>query len=201
MYYNRTHEKEIIFIRYSRKQVTMKESSVFKSIKRLHETIKKQQGVMSPDSNGKGHGKLLRTIAENEGLSGAELSLMLQIAPPVVSEKLYGLEEDGMVRRERDKKDRRKTHVYITPDGEMALARRDFGRKKFEESIGKCLSEEEQALFCDMCDRMMKGVDEMSADMQDVDDNTIISFYEQQKLRREKKKQDEYEAERASENK
>ena len=73
----------------------MKESSVFKSIKRLHETIKKQQGVMSPDSNGKGHGKLLRTIAENEGLSGAELSLMLQIAPPVVSEKLYGLEEDG----------------------------------------------------------------------------------------------------------
>lgn len=181
--------------------VTMKQKSVFKSVKRLHETIKYQQGIISPDSNGKGHGKLLKTIAENEGLSGVELALMLQIAPPVVSEKLSGLEEDGMICRERDQKGRRKTHVYITHDGTMALARREFGQKKFEESIGKCLSEEEQSQFCDMCDRIMKSINEMSADVHDVDDGTIINFYEQQKRRREKNALNEKKSEKASEHK
>ena len=175
----------------------MKQKSVFKSVKRLHETIKYQQGVMSPDSNGKGHGKLLKTISENEGLSGVELALMMQIAPPVISEKLSGLEDDGMIRRERDQKDRRKTHVYITPDGTMALARREFGQKRFEESIGKCLTDEEQEQFCDMCDRIIKSVNEMSANVKSVDDNTIINFYEQQKSRREKNKSKENKPEKA----
>lgn len=175
----------------------MKQKNVFKSVKRLHETIKYQQGIMSPNSNGKGHGKLLKTIAENEGLSGVELALMLQIAPPIVSEKLSSLEEEGMIRRERDQKDRRKTHVYITSDGTMALARREFGQKRFEESIGKCLTEEEQEQFCDMCDRIIKSVNEMPANVQSIDDSTIINFYEQQKSRREKNRSKEDKSERA----
>ncbi len=161
--------------------------SVFKNVKRLHETIKYQQGVMSPDSNGKGHGKLLKTIADNEGLSGVELALRLHMAPPVISEKLSALEDDGMIRRERDKKDRRKTHVYITNDGTMALARREFGQKRFEESIGECLTEEEQAQFCDMCKRLIKSITEMSAEAYNADDGTVINFYEQQKSRRGKR--------------
>ena len=166
----------------------MKHNDVLKSIKKLNEVIRHQQGIMSPDSNGRGHGKLLQTIADNEGLSGVELALRLNIAPPVISEKLSGLEDDGMIRRERD---RRKNHIYITSDGVMALARREFGQKRFEERISECLSEEERILFCDMCERIMTGVREMSADDHNADDGTVINFYEEQKARRKNKEQKE----------
>ena len=178
-----------VFILYLKGVMPMKQNDVLKSIKRLNEVIRHQQGIMSPDSNGKGHGKLLQTIADNEGLSGVELALRLNIAPPVISEKLSGLEDDGMIRRERDRKDRRKNHIYITPDGVMALARREFGQKRFEERIGECLSDEEQIQFCDMCERIMSGVRDMSADDEKADDGTVINFYEEQKARRKKREE------------
>ena len=66
----------------------MSQKDVFRIIKKLNETVRHQQGRMSPDSNGHGHGRLLQTIADNEGLSGAELALILQMSPPVISTPL-----------------------------------------------------------------------------------------------------------------
>lgn len=153
------------------------------SIKKLNEAIRHQQGIMSPESNGRGHGRLLRTIAANEGISGVELALKMDMAPPVISEKLAGLEENGMIYRERDQKDRRRTHIYLTNDGAMALARRKFGQKRFEERIRECLSEEEQIVFCEMCERIMSGVRDMEKDPVYTDES-LIDFYEQQKAHR-----------------
>lgn len=161
----------------------MEKEDVIGSIKRLNETIRHQQGIMSPDSNGRGHGRLLRTIAQNEGISGVELSLAMDIAPPVISEKLAVLERDGMIYRERDQRDRRRTHIYLTHDGTMALARREFGQKRFEERIRECLNEKERAVFCEMCERIMLGIKAMEED--DIySDETVINFYEQQKAHR-----------------
>ena len=88
-------------IEEERNESIMEKNNVIEAVKGLHEVIRRQQGIMSPDSNGKGHGKLLRTISENEGISGVELALKMDIAPPVVSEKLSGLERDGLIYRER----------------------------------------------------------------------------------------------------
>ena len=138
---------------------------------------------MSPESNGRGHGRLLRTISQNEGISGVELSLKMDIAAPVISEKLTGLERDGMIYRERDKKDRRRMHIYLTHDGRMALERREYGQKRFEEKINEFLNEEERILFCEMCRRIMKGVRDMKEE--DIySDESVINFYEQQKRHR-----------------
>lgn len=158
-------------------------ADVIGSIKRLNETIRHQQGIMSPESNGRGHGRLLRTIAANEGISGVELALKMNMAPPVISEKLSGLEKDGMIYRERDQKDRRRTHIYLTNDGTMALARREFGQKRFEECIRECLSEEERAVFCEMCRRIISGIREMEHDPVYTDES-LIDFYGQQKAHR-----------------
>lgn len=161
----------------------MKEKNdVIEAVKGLHEVIRFQQGIMSPDSNGKGHGKLLRTISENEGISGVELALKMDIAPPVVSEKLSGLERDGLIYRERDRKDRRRNHIYLTPDGAMALARRKFGQECFQKRIRECLEEDERALFCEMCSRIVSGIQSIKTDFSD--DERIISFYQKQKERR-----------------
>lgn len=168
----------------------MKKKDVIGSIKKLNETVRHQQGAMSPDSNGKGHGRLLRTISEHPGISGIELSVMMDMSAPMISEKLSGLEKDGMIYRERDQNDRRKTHIYLTNDGTMALARREFGQVRFEECIRECLSEEECDVFCDMCDRIIQSIREMAARDAETDE-AVISFYEQQKKRRALKKQSE----------
>ena len=76
-------------IEEERNESIMENNNVIEAVKGLHEVIRRQQGIMSPDSNGKGHGKLLRTISENEGISGVELALKMDIAPPVVSEKTF----------------------------------------------------------------------------------------------------------------
>lgn len=173
----------------------MNKGDVMVSIKKLNETVRHQQGVMSPDSNGQGHGRLLQTIAANPGISGVELALRMDMSASVISEKLSGLEEQEMIYRERDQKDRRRTHIYITNDGTMALARREFGQKRFEECIRECLSEEERAAFCDMCERIIQSIQKM-AEADAEPDEVIISFYEQQKKRRAAKQsgQDEEKA-------
>ena len=169
-------------IEEERNESIMENNNVIEAVKGLHEVIRRQQGIMSPDSNGKGHGKLLRTISENEGISGVELALKMDIAPPVVSEKLSGLERDGLIYRERDRKDRRRTHIYLTPDGAMALTRRKFGQECFQKRVKECLSEDERALFCEMCDRIVSGIKSMEKDLPD--DEAVISFYRKQKEKR-----------------
>lgn len=161
----------------------MNKRKVINSIKKLNEAVRHQQGVMSPDSNGKGHGRLLRMIEEHPGISGVELSLMMAVSAPVISEKLSNLEKEGMVYRERDQRDKRKTQVYLTNDGIMALARRDFGQKWFEECIHDCLSEKECDSFIDMCERIIHNIEDMAA--RDAKwDEAVISFYELQKKQR-----------------
>ena len=162
-------------------------ADVFRSIKRLNEAVHRQQGIMSPDSNGKGHGRLLKTISENEGISGVELSLKMDMAAPVVSEKLSGLEKDGLIYRERDPSDRRRTHIYITNEGTMALARREFGKERFEDTIRHCLNEEEQKQFCDMCSRIIETIKDM--ENHDIYSNDeVINFYEERKERKKRRK-------------
>ena len=51
-------------------RIRKESGDVIGSIKKLNEAIRHQQGIMSPESNGRGHGRLLRTIAANEGISG-----------------------------------------------------------------------------------------------------------------------------------
>lgn len=165
----------------------MKEKDIISCVKEVHEAIRHRQGILSPDSNGKGHGKLLRAIAEHPGISGVELSLKMDIAPPVISEKLSGLERDGLIYRERDQKDRRRTHTYLTNDGVMALARRRHGQKLFEERVKECLNEEERKLFREMCERIVSAIETMKDET--ADNDTVISFYEQQKQRRHRKEQ------------
>lgn len=66
----------------------------------------------------------LHTMIEQHGHNGSiyvsELAKNLHQSMPAVSRGLRYLEQDGHIRRETDPNDRRKTLVYITPEGEAA---------------------------------------------------------------------------------
>jgi DNA-binding MarR family transcriptional regulator len=64
----------------------------------------------------------LRAVAE--GASGADMARRAGVSPAAVSQLLAGLEEAGLVRRERGD-DRRRQVVSLTAPGEAALASAD----------------------------------------------------------------------------
>lgn len=60
---------------------------------------------------------VLRFIGKFPGITGAELAAMLHIEKSTLSLALKRLEEGGLVARDRDAADARKTHIVLTARG------------------------------------------------------------------------------------
>jgi len=57
----------------------------------------------------------LRTLWNEDGLTQRELSRRVGTMEPTTLSAILSMEKRGLVRRVRNKKDRRKSHVYLTP--------------------------------------------------------------------------------------
>jgi DNA-binding MarR family transcriptional regulator len=68
---------------------------------------------------------VLATLAVDAPDSQHELAALMGLAPGVMVAELDQLEVVGLVERNRDPKDRRRTRVTLTADGEAALAAAD----------------------------------------------------------------------------
>lgn len=62
-----------------------------------------------------------RTDPEKTGLKVSEISKMLRIAPPSVTQVINGLEASGYVERTMDKDDRRAVRVKLSEKGETVI--------------------------------------------------------------------------------
>ncbi|NQV56299.1 MAG: MarR family transcriptional regulator [Rhodospirillales bacterium] len=60
---------------------------------------------------------LLRVLWEEEGLSQRELSDRVSTTEPTTQSALLRMEKQGIIRRERNKSDRRANHIYLTKKG------------------------------------------------------------------------------------
>ena len=61
--------------------------------------------------------RFLRVLWLEEGLTQRELSRRVGLREPTTVIAIKGLEKSGLVRREANSTDRRKAHVYLTPEG------------------------------------------------------------------------------------
>ena len=59
----------------------------------------------------------LRALWEEDGLTQSELSRRIGTMEPTTLSAILSMSRGGLVRRVRDKADRRKLHVYLTPKG------------------------------------------------------------------------------------
>jgi len=62
------------------------------------------------------------TDAENTGMKVSEISKVLKIAPPSVTQVINGLEASGYVERTMDKEDRRAVRVRLSEKGEAIIS-------------------------------------------------------------------------------
>ena len=124
---------------------------------------RKVRRLERPDRNeSRGSLRLLRKLAEHDGLTARELAEMLDIRQPSLTEMLNRLEGGGIVRREPDQQDHRKVRIYLQAEGRAILERYREQRQQEVEYLNSVLTREEQQLFCRICDRMANALEELS---------------------------------------
>ncbi|NLN24054.1 MAG: MarR family transcriptional regulator [Clostridiales bacterium] len=93
-----------------------------------------------------GRGRIIALLSER-GCSGhtqKELAELLGVRPQSLSEALMRLEEDGLVRRERNEEDKRELRIFLTEAGKRLSLEINRGREKRAAEFFSPLTNEEK---------------------------------------------------------
>ena len=107
-------------------------------------------------------GRLLACIAANRRLSSRDLCEEMDVRPSSLSEILARAEAEGWITRTVDEEDRRVQRIDLAPKGEAFLARMEEERRKDAERKTACLSDEEKAQFCEICNKFSEHMESLS---------------------------------------
>lgn len=102
---------------------------------------------------GGGQEGILSILAEKEQMSQKELQEILQIQPGSMSEILMKLEQKGLIIREKDSEDKRKSIIRLTSTGKEAT--KEQKPRMDEDNMFSVLSDEEQALLKTMLKKLL----------------------------------------------
>lgn len=92
---------------------------------------------------GKSHWQVLAYLAQNPGTMQATLANHMEVEPITLSRHLDRLENDGVVERRSDMKDRRVKRLYLTAQGEVQMCTLKTVRDEIVNTIHGCLEPEE----------------------------------------------------------
>ena len=107
-------------------------------------------------------GALLR-LAEEDGISQAELARRQRVEAPSMCRMVDRLERDGLVSRERDLADRRVVRVRITDAGRAAAESGRHAVAELEHRAFSALTPEEQQALSELLGRLLTGLPEIGA--------------------------------------
>jgi DNA-binding MarR family transcriptional regulator len=107
-------------------------------------------------------GALLR-LADEDGISQAELARRQRVEAPSMCRMVDRLERDGLVRRERDDVDRRVIRVRITPAGRSVAVAGRASVAELEARAFGALSADERQTLADLLGRLLDGLPETGA--------------------------------------
>jgi DNA-binding MarR family transcriptional regulator len=113
--------------------------------------------------------RVLATIQQganekNTEMKISEISQILQVTPPTVTQIINSLEKDGLVERTVDQEDRRAVKIKLTPAGLEATI---LARQQFAETFSGLidfLGEEESEQLADLLTKVHQYFDEISHD-------------------------------------
>ncbi len=106
---------------------------------------------------------VLTALKDGARLSQADLARWAKVEQPTMAQLLSRMERDGIVRRDRDPRDRRSSLVRLTDE---AIGRLPAGRQILEAGNREAmqgLSEEEQALLIALLRRVLANAEGMEA--------------------------------------
>jgi DNA-binding MarR family transcriptional regulator len=107
-------------------------------------------------------GALLR-LADEDGISQAELARRQRVESPSMCRMVDRLEREGLVSRERDLADRRVIRVRITPAGRAAAQAGRGAVAELEERAFCVLTTAERTTLTELLGRLLEGLPETGA--------------------------------------
>ncbi|ORJ53612.1 MarR family winged helix-turn-helix transcriptional regulator [Mycobacterium simiae] len=99
---------------------------------------------------------VLRQLANESGLSGAELARRLLITPQGVQLALTALEQRGLVQRKQDPQHKRILRAYLTDSGRDVVATVLSDALAAHEAVFSVLSAEEQETLRELLSRVVE---------------------------------------------
>ena len=151
--------------------------SIVETVMRLARTIKRTNHGYNHHHNNHEHGphhhsdgrynrsglgdiRLLNVIAENNSASSRELAEIIDVRPSSLTEMLNRLEDLNYIRRFRDDLDSRIIHVELTDGGSAYMKDASENHLRLHNKIAGCLNRDEQEIFIEFCERLMKAARE-----------------------------------------
>ena len=110
-------------------------------------------------------GRLLGCAAKNPGVSSRELCEILDVRPSSLSELLARTEADGLITRAMDEADRRIQRISLSPKGQKLITEMEAARDLDARKKTSCLTEEEKAQFCALCDKLSSHMEKLALDL------------------------------------
>ena len=107
-------------------------------------------------------GALLR-LADDDGISQAELARRQRVESPSMCRMIDRLEREGLVARVRDLSDRRVIRVRITPEGRLAAEAGRDAVSDLEARAFATLSNDERQTLANLLGRVLDGLPETGA--------------------------------------
>ncbi len=101
---------------------------------------------------------ILKPLMENKTLTQLELVNLTGQKAPTVSITLRNMENDGIVRREKNSIDRRETHVYITDKGKKMYKKVLSALEKADKAILNGISESELESLVSVLEKMKENI-------------------------------------------
>ena len=102
-----------------------------------------------------GHPHMLFHIAHCPGISQKELAARMEISPASVAISIRRLESAGLIRRQRDDRDARTLHLYLTPAGAEMDAACARGRDFLMDTLYRGFTPTEQQELYRLLDKMI----------------------------------------------
>jgi len=106
----------------------------------------------------------LLAVVEKETLTATEISKKISLSTSTIIGVLDRLESKGLLRRERDKKDRRVIHVHATVDGRKLISTMPYPLKQPLNKALYRMSEKEQKTIASSLERLVQLLDAESVD-------------------------------------
>lgn len=106
-------------------------------------------------------GRLLSCVAENPGVSSRDLCEFLDVRPSSLSEILARAENEGWIIRTVSEEDRRMQRVNLSDKGKTFIAEMQEAREKDAARKTSCLTDEEKAQFCALCNKLSEHMESL----------------------------------------
>lgn len=113
----------------------------------------------SPREHGRGQERLLRLLADHDGISNADITTALDIRPSSVSALVSKLEDIGVIERRASADDKRVMLIYLTDKGQTLIDTNRAVRDDMSDSFFKNLTDEEREQLNNILSKLIDNME------------------------------------------